>query len=142
MSDKLQQVKALLRGIRTDDEQYQVLRQQLEQQRLCMIRRDSDALLALNEQIMQHYEQLSASSKERHALLQTLGVSVDHQGIETVFNWLPAAQQQAAKTWWSELESHAKQCKTYNEKNGDLLMRQYEFVQSFLGTESDFLYQP
>ncbi|MBM6470157.1 flagellar protein FlgN, partial [Klebsiella pneumoniae] len=28
-----------------------------------------------------------------------------------------------------------------NDKNGELLIRQYEFIQSFLGGETDFLYQ-
>ena len=58
MSTGLQQVKTLLQGIREDGTRYDALRHQLEQQRLCMIRRDSDELLAINELIQQHYEQL------------------------------------------------------------------------------------
>ncbi|HDX1363346.1 TPA: flagellar protein FlgN, partial [Escherichia coli] len=27
------------------------------------------------------------------------------------------------------------------DKNGELLIRQYEFIQAFLGSEADFLYQ-
>lgn len=51
MSTKLHQVKALLQGIREDDSRYDTLRTLLEQQRLCMIRRASDELLAVNEAI-------------------------------------------------------------------------------------------
>lgn len=141
MSTRLQQVKTLLQGIREDGTRYDALRHQLEQQRLCMIRRDSDELLAVNELIQQHYEQLQISSQQRRSLLQLLGVSVNRAGIEQVFSWLPGVQKTAAEGWWQSLEQKAKRCKMYNEKNGDLLIRQYEFIQAFLGTEPDFIYQ-
>lgn len=141
MSTRLQQVKTLLQGIREDGTRYDVLRHQLEQQRLCMIRRDSDKLLAINELIQQHYEQLQNSSQQRRSILQMLGVSVNRAGIEQVFSWLPGVQKSAAEGWWQSLEQKAKRCKAYNEKNGDLLIRQYEFIQAFLGTEPDFIYQ-
>ena len=141
MSTRLQQVKTLLQGIREDGTRYDALRHQLEQQRLCMIRRDSDELLAVNELIQQHYEQLQISSQQRRSLLQLLGVSVNRAGIEQVFSWLPGVQKTASEGWWQSLEQKAKRCKMYNEKNGDLLIRQYEFIQAFLGTEPDFIYQ-
>lgn len=131
MSTRLQQVKTLLQGIREDGTRYDVLRHQLEQQRLCMIRRDSDKLLAINELIQQHYEQLQNSSQQRRSILQLLGVSVNRAGIEQVFSWLPGVQKSAAEGWWQSLELKAKRCKAYNEKNGDLLIRQYEFIQAF-----------
>lgn len=141
MSTKLQQVKTLLQGIREDGTRYDALRHQLEQQRLCMIRRASEELLAVNETIQQHYEQLQNSSQQRRSILQLLGVSVDRAGMEQVFSWLPDVQKNAAESWWQSLEQKAKRCKAYNEKNGDLLIRQYEFIQAFLGTEPDFIYQ-
>ncbi|MBJ9240966.1 flagellar export chaperone FlgN [Citrobacter braakii] len=141
MSTRLQQVKTLLQGIREDGTRYDALRHQLEQQRLCMIRRASEELLAVNETIQQHYEQLQNSSQQRRSILQLLGVSVDRAGMEQVFSWLPDVQKNAAESWWQSLEQKAKRCKAYNEKNGDLLIRQYEFIQAFLGTEPDFIYQ-
>lgn len=116
MSTRLQQVKTLLQGIREDGTRYDVLRHQLEQQRLCMIRRDSDKLLAINELIQQHYEQLQNSSQQRRSILQLLGVSVNRAGIEQVFSWLPGVQKSAAEGWWQSLELKAKRCKAYNEK--------------------------
>lgn len=142
MSTKLQQVKLLLQGIREDETLYDTLRTQLEQQRLCMIRRASDELLSVNEVIQQHYEQLNSSSLQRRAILQQLGVSVNRRGLEQVFSWLPGPQKNAAQSWWQRLEQKAERCKSYNEKNGDLLIRQCEFIQSFLGTEPDYIYQP
>lgn len=141
MSTRLQQVKTLLQGIREDGTRYDALRHQLEQQRLCMIRRASEELLAVNDTIQQHYEQLQNSSQQRRSILQLLGVSVDRAGMEQVFSWLPDVQKNAAESWWQSLEQKAKRCKAYNEKNGDLLIRQYEFIQAFLGTEPDFIYQ-
>jgi len=134
-------VKTLLQGIREDGTRYDALRHQLEQQRLCMIRRASEELLAVNDTIQQHYEQLQNSSQQRRSILQLLGVSVDRAGMEQVFSWLPDVQKNAAESWWQSLEQKAKRCKAYNEKNGDLLIRQYEFIQAFLGTEPDFIYQ-
>ena len=128
MSIRLQQVKALLQGIRDDDALYDSLRELLQRQRICMIRRASEELLAVNDEITHHYEQLHGHSHQRHSLLKMLGVSVNRDGLAQVFAWLPAVQK-------------AERCKTYNDKNGDLLIRQYEFIQSFLGNEADFLYQ-
>ncbi|EFC4863059.1 flagellar protein FlgN [Escherichia coli] len=128
MSIRLQQVKALLQGIRDDDALYDSLRERLQRQRICMIRRASEELLAVNEEITHHYEQLHGHSHQRHSLLKMLGVSVNRDGLAQVFAWLPAVQK-------------AERCKAYNDKNGELLIRQYEFIQSFLGSEADFLYQ-
>lgn len=141
MSNKLEQVKLLLRGIRADEENYQLLRALLEEQRLCMIRRTSDALIAVNGRINTHYELLSNSTRVRRETLLTLGVSTDSSGIAQVFNWLPIQQKEAALGWWKQLERLAENCKAFNEKNGELLTMQYEFVQAFLGTEPDFIYQ-
>lgn len=141
MSNKLEQVKRLLRGIRADDERFQQLRTLLEEQRLCMIRRASDALLAVNDQIYTHCELLSVSTRERREMLLSLGVTADKAGIAQVFNWLPLRQKEAALNWWKQLERQAENCQAFNEKNGELLTMQYEFVQAFLGTEPDFIYQ-
>ena len=89
MSIRLQQVKALLQGIRDDDALYDSLRELLQRQRICMIRRASEDLLAVNDEITQHYEQLHGHSYQRHSLLKMLGVSVNRDGLAQVFAWLP-----------------------------------------------------
>lgn len=93
MSIRLQQVKALLQGIRDDDALYDSLRELLQRQRICMIRRASEDLLAVNDEITQHYEQLHGHSYQRHSLLKMLGVSVNRDGLAQVFAWLPAVQK-------------------------------------------------
>ncbi len=141
VSNKLEQVKILLRGIRADIDHYQQLRALLEEQRLCMIRRATDALMAVNEKIHVHYPQLSRNTQIRREVLTALGVTPDRHGIATVLSWLPPAQHEAARSRWQQLEAIAENCKAFNEKNGELLTMQYEFVQAFLGTEPDFIYQ-
>ena len=69
-------------------------------------------------------------SHQRHSLLKMLGVSVNRDGLAQVFAWLPAVQKAAAQQLWQRLEQKAERCKTYNDK-----------IQSFLGSEADFLYQ-
>lgn len=140
MSEKLVLVKALLRGIRVDEEQYESLGKLLEQQRLCMIRRDCEALEAVNHDIEQHYAELSEQSLTRRNTLQKLGVTADRKGLETVFSWLPVPQRTAATSAWQQLETRATRCKAYNEKNGELLIRQQEFARAFLGHEPDYIY--
>lgn len=95
-----------------------------------MIRRASEELLLVNETIQQHYEQLQNSSQQRRTILQLLGVSIDRAGMEQVFSWLHGVQKNAAESWWQSLEQkrNAARCTT---KNGDLLIRQYEFIQAF-----------
>ncbi|WP_253379857.1 flagellar protein FlgN [unidentified bacterial endosymbiont] len=142
MSTRLHQVKRLLQGVREDDTLYDGLRTLLEQQRLCMIRRASDELLAVNDTIQRHYDLLKENSQLRRSLLLKLGVTASRAGMEEVFSWLPAPQKSAAQGRWQHLEQKVERCKSYNEKNGDLLIRQYEFIQTFLGTEPHFIYQP
>lgn len=84
MSIRLQQVKALLQGIRDDDALYDSLRELLQRQRICMIRRASEELLAVNDEITHHYEQLHGHSHQRHSLLKMLGVSVNRDGLAQV----------------------------------------------------------
>lgn len=141
MSNQLELVMILLRGIRSDEESYQQLRTLLEQQRICMIRRDSEALELVNGSINLCYQQLSYSTRLRRETLIALGVTPDRKGINQVFNWLPALQKEVASELWKTLERLAESCKNYNEKNGDLLTRQHEFAQVFLGTEPDFIYR-
>lgn len=93
MSIRLQQVKALLQGIRDDDALYDSLRERLQRQRICMIRRASEELLAVNDEITHHYEQLHSHSHQRHSLLKMLGVSVNRDGLAQVFARLPAVQK-------------------------------------------------
>lgn len=104
MSIRLQQVKALLQGIRDDDALYDSLRELLQRQRICMIRRASEELLAVNDEITQHYEQLHGHSHQRHSLLQLLGVSVNRDGLAQVFAWLPAVQKAAAQQLWQRTD--------------------------------------
>ncbi|HDX1363823.1 TPA: flagellar export chaperone FlgN, partial [Escherichia coli] len=115
MSIRLQQVKALLQGIRDDDALYDSLRELLQRQRICMIRRAREDLLAVNDEITQHYEQLHAHSHQRHSLLKMLGVSVNRDGLAQVFAWLPAVQKAAAQQLWQRLEQKAERCKAYND---------------------------
>jgi len=142
VSVKLEQVKLLLRGIRTDNDSYRQLHTLLKEQRLCMIRRASDALLAVNMQIDQLYPALSLNARVRRETLLSLGVTADSVGIAQVFSWLPTIQKTAARQAWRQLEENIAACKRYNEKNGELLTRQQEFIETFLGREPPFIYHP
>lgn len=142
MSSKLEQVKLLLRGIRTDGERYRQLHNLLEEQRLCMIRRASDALIAVNADIERLYPLLSSSARLRRETLLSLGVTADDTGMQQVFSWLPTVQNTAARQAWQQLTASVTACKRYNEKNGELLTHQHVFVQALLGFEPHFIYHP
>lgn len=142
MSSKLEQVKLLLHGIRTDNERYHQLHNLLKEQRLCMIRRTSDALIAVNAQIDLLYPALSLSARARRERLLLLGMTPDGAGMAQVFSWLPAVQKTAARQVWQQLAENIAACRRYNEKNGELLIRQHAFVQAFLGLEPHFIYHP
>ncbi|MEE6802173.1 flagellar export chaperone FlgN, partial [Escherichia coli O8:H10] len=103
MSSKLEQVKLLLRGVRTDGERYRQLHSLLEEQRLCMIRRASDALIAVNADIERLYPLLSSSARLRRETLLSLGVTADDTGMQQVFSWLPTVQHTAARQAWQQL---------------------------------------
>lgn len=139
-SNRLQLVRDILRGIGIDQQSYRQLRKLLEQQRICMIRRDCEALAEVNRTIEQHYDALKAQATQRRDALRMLGLEPDSSGIEQLLNWLPGPQRLAAHALWSELESLVTVCKAYNEKNGELLIQQYEFARAFLGEEPGYIY--
>jgi len=87
----------------------------------------------------ERYQQLYPT---RHETLLSLGVTPDSAGMAQVFSWLPAAQKAAANQAWQQLAGSVAACRRFNEKNGELLIRQYAFVRDFLGFEPDFIYRP
>lgn len=68
-----------------------------------MIRRASEELLAINDEITHHYEQLHGHSHQRHSLLKMLNVSDNRDGLAQV---LPASggTKAAAQQLWQRLE--------------------------------------
>lgn len=81
-----------------------------------MIRRASEELLAVNDEITHHYEQLHGHSHQRHSLLKMLGVSVNRDGLAQVFAWLPAVQKAAAQQLWQRLEQKRNAAKPTTTK--------------------------
>ncbi|MBW6097931.1 flagellar protein FlgN [Escherichia coli] len=139
MSIRLQQVKALLQGIRDDDALYDSLRELLQRQRICMIRRASEELLAVNDEITHHYEQLHGHSHQRHSLLKMLGVSVNRDGLAQVFApGFRRYKKRQHNSCGNALSKKRNAAKPTTTKNGDLLIRQYEFIQSFFRQRSRF----
>lgn len=136
-------VKQLIQGMVGDRQYYIELNQLLDQQRLFIIARHTAELNAVNTRIVEIYQHLSQSDKQRHSLLQQLGLSANSQSIKTLLAKLPVTHQSKVNALWEDLGQQATRCKSINEGNGMLLSMQQDILENLLNTSEpgNWLYQ-
>lgn len=143
MTNATLSVKTLVQEMIEDRQHYHVLTDLLEQQRQHIIARDTNALDALNTQIMACYQQLSLHSLQRYNLLNQLGINTNSEGMQTLITRLPAAHQRSVAALWHHLQQQATACQAVNEYNGTLLNMQQEILTNVLNASEpeNWLYQ-
>lgn len=136
-------VKQLIQGMISDQVHYTALKELLERQRQLIIARQSRELGRVNAQLIEVYQCLAQSGRQRYTLLQKLGIPTDQQGINTLFSRLPASHRSKVYALWQGLARQVSQCKAVNESNGELLGMQQEILQNLLNASEpgNWLYQ-
>lgn len=132
----------LVQGIVQDRQDYQQLRQLLENQRAQLLARDAAQLGGVSQQLMDTYQTLSQRAAQRQQLLSALQVSVDKQGLLGLFDRLPDAPRRKVNALWESLESLARECQQLNDRNGMVLHMQQEIMGNIVNADRPdaFLY--
>ncbi|MEO3989852.1 flagella synthesis protein FlgN [Pseudocitrobacter cyperus] len=143
MTNAAHSVKSLIQGMVCDRQHYQALIQLLEAQREHIIARRASELDALNTQVMERYQQLSANSQQRYRLLNQLGIPATAEGMLSLISRLPASHRTSVAALWQALQQQANQCFAANEYNGSLMNMQQEILVNVLNASEpeNWLYQ-
>ncbi|KUQ85952.1 MULTISPECIES: flagellar protein FlgN [Enterobacter cloacae complex] len=143
MTNAAQRVKTLIQDMAEDRKHYHALTALLETQRRHIVAHDAAALDTLNAQVMALYQQLSKNSRQRHTLLNELGISPNAEGMKLLIARLPAAHRSTVSALWYGLQQQATACQRANDYNGALMSMQQEILGNLLNSSApeNWLYQ-
>lgn len=114
--------------------------QELYQQ---LLRRDSQQIDLLNEQIVPLVDQARVRAERRSKVLAAFQLGSGHCAMEKLLQRFPQAQRDHLQLTWQQLGQLAGQCKRLNERNGKLLAMHHEILEQLLGEPgSAQLYAP
>lgn len=106
------------------------LMQELYQQ---LLKRDSQQIDLLNEQITPLVEQAKVRAERRSKVLAAFRLGAGHAGMsQLIERYSPALRGHMERTW-EQLGQLAGQCKRLNERNGKLLAMHHEILEQLLG---------
>lgn len=120
----------LVQGIAQDRNAYLKLQQQLEEQRVLLLARNTEQLTILNRQLLESYQALSLSAAQREEQLRALNVSADKQGLFSLFRRLSPEKLQKVTALWDDFEHQARRCQQLNERNGMVLNMQLSIMEN------------
>ena len=106
------------------------LMQELYQQ---LLKRDSQQIDLLNEQILPLVDQAKQRAERRSKVLIALRLGAGHSGMHKLLARYPQAQRNNLELTWQQLGQLAGQCKRLNERNGKLLAMHHEILEQLLG---------
>ncbi|WP_145534859.1 flagellar protein FlgN [Yersinia thracica] len=135
-----QNTQQLLVAIQEDRKRYIALEKLLVKQRELMIAHDTEALEALNLQLMELYNMIDKSATERRQLMQDLQFPAHKEGMHQLLSSLPIHYREHAGALWADLRLRADACRQQNQHNGLLLTMQMDLLSSLTEAPSDFLY--
>lgn len=143
MSNAAQHVRNLVQGLMDDRQRYLTLHSLLEEQREHIIARQPGSLDAVNARIMDLYQQLTQSSRQRNQTLTSLGIQSTSHGMQMLLARLPATPKQQIGTLWRTLQQQASACQQANSYNGTLINMQQEILTNLLNAAEpeNWLYQ-
>ncbi|MGR5194163.1 flagellar export chaperone FlgN [Vibrio rotiferianus] len=113
-----QLIQTFVKSIAIDIKLYQELLRLLQEQALIYLTFDSDALNRNIAKQMPILNQLGTHATERSLCMRKLRLPTNEQGVQRIFNALPAKLKVKIRAQWSTLEGLIEQCQTFNQRNG------------------------
>lgn len=98
------------------------LMQYLDAEKSAIEKRDYDAYYAIAENKKHLLIDIETVERERHALLHSIGVSVDKAGFDTFLSNIPKPWQHKFTSVWDELRDGLNRCRDTNQVNGKILL--------------------
>lgn len=138
-------VRQLLADLLDDEQHLCAIQDILSAQRQAVLSYDQPQLDQLNQQLMNHYQQLHQHAKQRISGLRDLGLPANRQGMERLLANIPTAAQQFMQTAWDKLSATLEHCQQANSHNQQLLEQQQTILTECMPHICDdlsWLYQP
>ncbi|CAD5110215.1 flagellar export chaperone FlgN [Zestomonas carbonaria] len=142
MSQREQLLQAIEQDIRQDCSDYLSLRGLMQELYQQLLKRDSQQIDLLNQQILGLVEDVRARAGRRSKILAAFRLGSGAEGMEQLFDLLPPVRRTHLRQTWQQLGQLAGQCKRLNDRNGKLLAMHHEIISQLLGEADDHLYGP
>lgn len=141
VSREQQLLQIVEQDLQHDCRDYLDLREQMQALYEHLMRRDSAQIEQCNAQILPLVEQSKLRAERRSKVLAAFKLGAGHSAMLNLIERYPAAQRNQLHTLWQQLGQLAAQCKTLNERNGQLLAMHNEILQQLFNEPgSDNLY--
>lgn len=127
-----QNARQLLQLLEQDKQVSQRLIALLSEERAALEKRDYSRYHELIEQKKEVLLSLDKVDRDRRVLMESMGYSVDKDGMEALISQLPAAWQARFQTLWSELTSNLATCRHLNEVNGRILNHAQQAIERLM----------
>lgn len=119
---------ALLQDMVQDRLRYIMLKNLLEEQRTLLLKRNSEKLEKMSEELINIYNLLSDSAKRRNACLSSLGVTTNTEGFNNLISKLDAEKKSKISQLLADIKQQAQLCQQKNEINGIILQMQQDVI--------------
>lgn len=123
---------ALEQDLRRDLKGYQQLLTASEALHGALLKRDAQAVEAVNQQVTALVGQLAVSAQRRSRILQIFSLDVGKQGMKRLIAQCEPVRCQRLGAGWAELERLVAACNLQNERNGKLLATQHDILGQLL----------
>jgi flagella synthesis protein FlgN len=134
MQDRL--LTALEQDLERDLSDYQQLLSVSQGLHDALLRRDSQAVDAANQQVTALLEQLGARAQRRSRILQAFSLDLDKHGMQRLIAQCEPVRGQRLGASWAALEQRVMACNQQNERNGKLLAMQQDILNQLLSQSS------
>lgn len=133
--NKQETLARLVRGVRTDIQDYQQLRSLLEAQFQAALRHDTVRIGELATDITDIVETLERSRRDRVYLASQLLDEHTPATVPALMLRLPPAVREVLHRHWALLEGLVRDCKALNTRNCELMVEQHAVMQRVLHGE-------
>nr|WP_239481973.1 flagellar protein FlgN [Pseudomonas insulae] len=136
-------MQAVEQDLQQDCSDYLGLRGLMQELYQHLLKRDSERIDLLNQQISELVDQVRVRAGRRSKILAAFKLAPGGGAMQQLLTLFPEARRDYLQETWQQLGLLAGQCKRLNERNGKLLAMHHEILSQLLGeAESQHLYAP
>lgn len=136
MSKQHRLLAALEQDLQQDLSDYRQLQGVTERLHDALLRRDSAAVEAGNQQVVGLVGRSAVRAERRSRILMAFSLPSDGQGMLRLLQLCEADQRQRLAADWMELQRLVRSCHKQNESNGKLLAMQNDILTHLLAQSS------
>lgn len=135
-------VRTVLLGIKSDLADYQQLEGLLDTQFRSALVPNANKMSDVSAAILSVCATLDERRRERTRLVQALTGKADAAGMELVLSRLPEPLGESCRNAWTSLQERVVQCRSLNQRNGELMTTQQQVLERVLYGDGRDVYAP